>query len=86
MHIKSGVNSFLPAFVILAREDLDPGDVWNGLRVGRENRNWWCSSNGWDCYRWRESCNRQSYCSFDRSRGKGYSIRFHEQIIGGTNS
>ena len=39
MHIKSGVNPFLPTFVILAREDLNPGNVWKGLGVGRENRN-----------------------------------------------
>ena len=35
MHIKSGVNSFLPTFEILAKEDLNPEDVWKGLRVGR---------------------------------------------------
>ena len=56
MHIESGVNSFLPAFVILAREHLNLGDVWKGICIGRENMNWWCNSNGWKCDRWWESC------------------------------
>ena len=31
--------SILPAFEILAREDLNPGDVWKGFRIGRKHKN-----------------------------------------------
>ena len=49
MHIENGVYPFLPAFEILGSEDLNPGDVWKGLCVGKKHLNWWCSSTGWDC-------------------------------------
>ena len=48
MHIESRVYLFLPAFEILAKEDLNPRDVWKGFRIGKKHKNWWCSSNGWD--------------------------------------
>ena len=55
MHIESGVYPFLPVFEILAREDLNSGDVWEGLSIGKKHRNCWCSSSGRDCDRWRET-------------------------------
>ena len=45
MHIKSGIYAFLPMFEILPREDLNFGDVWEGLGVGSKHKNCWCKDN-----------------------------------------
>ena len=84
MHIESGIDPFLPSLEIQAREDLNSGDVWEGLHIGRKNMNWLCISSGWDYDPWREICSGKSYTrrscySFD-NRGRDCSIGFHNQI------
>ena len=84
MHIERGIDSFLPSFEIQVKEDLNSRDVWEWLRIGRKNRNWWCISGGWDYDRWRESCSGRSYTGrsyySSDNRGRKCNIGFHNQI------